>query len=345
MRVLTDFHHSSLLRATNMLFGDRLGMEVFRPIGMEWFDEGFWAINDQRDTAEQFLQMDSWPADGTTPLNGAIDAQGVGWHTIADPGEKTHHKACTLEFFKRKQFDYVIASIPQHIKPMQKLINLYSPGAKLIIQVGNGWDLAQFRGHNVLASVAPRPTMTNALFYHQEFDLDIFHPTKNESTLLVSSFINILQRTPAWDDFEQLEALTAQHGFKWRSYGGQCRDGNMNGPEELARAMRESMLIFHVKPGGDGFGHIIHNAYAVGRPIITRSSHYKDTLAEELLEPGTFIDLDKHSIPEAKNIISRLAYMPEQVEEMGIAAAKRFRSVVDYEQEAKEVSKWLETLK
>lgn len=51
VRVLTDFHHSSLLRATNMLFQDRLGLSVFRPIGMEWFTEGFWAVNDQEDTA------------------------------------------------------------------------------------------------------------------------------------------------------------------------------------------------------------------------------------------------------------------------------------------------------
>ena len=64
-RVLCDFHHSSLLRSLVLLFEERLDMALYRPIGMDWFDEGFWAINNQRDTAEQFLKPESQALDGT----------------------------------------------------------------------------------------------------------------------------------------------------------------------------------------------------------------------------------------------------------------------------------------
>ncbi len=349
MRVLTDFHHSSLLMSTNLLLGIRLNMEVYRPIGMEWFDEGYWAINQQRDTAEQFLAWHSQPMDGTPQLNDVNGwALDKGWGMVQDPGGNTLHKACSLEFFQNTEFDYVIASIPQHVPIFENLIAKFQPKAKLIVQMGNNWDIHQYQGKNVLASLKPIATPgVNALFYHQEFDLEIFaaEPARPDSRC-ISSFVNVIEKMPqAWTDFKLLEHATRTHGFTWKAYGGQCRDGNMTGPQELADKMREAMLIFHVKPGGDGFGHIIHNAYAVGRPIITRSSHYRNTLAESLLVPGTFIDLDKHDLGEAKNMISRLLYMPDQVKDMSAKAAATFRAVVDYETEAKEVSKWLETLR
>lgn len=358
-RVFTDFHHSSLLRATNLLFDERLHMMVYRPIGMEWFDEGFWAINDLRDTAQQFLSLDQslQPGDNTPPLNRTItkerdqilgETPDQGVHYVADPGGLTAHRACTLEYFKNNRFDYVIASIPAHVPLFEQLIAKYQPQAKLIVQIGNEWPQQLFEGHNVLASVKPRDygSGTNAIFYHQEFDTEIFHPSPVPDTRKIYSFINILQNMPlAWSDFTGLEMiLKARSGFEFKSYGGQCRDGNMNGPIELADKMREASMIYHEKEGGDGFGHIIYNAYAVGRPIITRRRFYKDRLAEELLIPGTFIDMDEHNLPAACNLINRLSYMPETLADMGRRAAERFREVVNYEQEAEEIRSWLSHL-
>ncbi len=331
-------------------------MMVYRPIGLEWFDEGFWAINDQRDTAEQFLSLDQAfvPRDQTPALNkltydrdellGERAEDGV--HYVSDPGGISHHRACTLAFFKQNQFDYVIASIPAHIPLFKKLIEMYQPNAKLIVQMGNEWP-DEFWTGNVLASVKPRDSRANTMFYHQEFDLDIFRPAPVEVTKKVYSFVNCLQQQMplAWSDFTGLEMLLgARSGFQFKSFGGQCRDGNMDGPVELADAMREAMMIFHVKEGGDGFGHIIYNAYAVGRPIITRSRFYKDRLAEELLVPGTFIDLDKHNMPEAYNILNRLHYQPEELRDMGAKAHARFMEVVDYEAEAERIGQWLKSL-
>lgn len=347
MKVLTDFHHSSLLTATNMLFEDRLGMEVYRPIGMEWFDEGFWAINDQRDTAEQYLRAESQPLDNTPALNeSTMKTEFIeGTCRVWDPGRLRHHKACTLEFFKNNQFDYVIASIPQHVELYKKLIKLYSPGSKLIVQLGNNWPDKWFEGENVLASISFRLMPANAIFYHQEFSLKLFRPKVIEPTKQISSYVNILSNTgQGWIDFIEVERLLKNKGYKFKSYGGQCRDGNMNGPLELANSMHDSQFVFHSKPGGDGFGHILHNAYACGRPVIARPSQYKDQLGEQLMIEGSFIDLDKLGRKDAAEYIDYLTEDTTELFHMSQKASKRFAELVDYQEEADRIRQWLAQL-
>lgn len=332
-------------------------MELYRPIGLEWFHEGFWAINSNPDTAKQYLSLEQayFPADGTPRLNiihPGIDRIGPEDHDkadtlfVVDPGRLSYHKAARLRFFKENKFDYVVASIPQHVPIFKKLIAEYNPSAKLIIQMGNNWHIDDYPGMPVLASIAPQLTAANAMFYHQEFDLDIFHPTPVPTGLedrKIFSFVNVMREMPeAQRDYDMFRRMLGE--FQFKSFGGQNPDGNMDGPKQLADKMREAMFIFHVKPMGDGFGHIIHNAYAVGRPIITHSKHYQNQLASDLLVEGTFIDLDKYSRGEVKNIIRRLSHQPEILVKMGERAAAQFRRVVDYKNESEEIKKWLEKL-
>lgn len=348
MRVLVDFHHSSLLRSLVLLFENRLGIELYRPIGMEWWDNGYWAINNLEDTAKQFLDLEqAIPADGTPPLNTvAAGNHAEGIYMVLDPGAQSAHKACTFNFFVNNRFDYVIASIPAHVELFKDLIAKYQPWCKLIIQMGNNWNLANYKGHNVLASIAPQPAPdVNVMFYHQEFDLKIFHKSPALPSKKIHSYVNVIKNTGVgWNDYRQLKRILDTKGYDFKAYGGQCPDGNMTGPVALARSMREAQFIFHVKPGGDGFGHIIHNAYAVGRPIITRPSHYKGQLAEQLLVPGTFIDLDRYGPGEIKNIIVRLTYDDRGLRQMGERCAERFREVVNYMVEAKAIGAWLENI-
>lgn len=349
MKILTDFHHSSLLRSTISLFEDRLGHEVYRPIGLDWYEQGFWGINDLFDTAKQYLSFDQAykPGDGTPALNKWMDRteseEGVGH--VLDPGGERAHKVCTLEYFKNNPFDVCIASIPKHIEMYKKLIKLYNPKAKLIVQMGNEWPMDYWYNNNVLASVKPRPVTSdiNAMFYHQEFDLRVFWWDTVKPTKKIFSFINVLQSMErGYKDFLALERFLSD--FEFKSYGGQCRDGNMTGERELAEKMRESQFVFHVKDHGDGFGHVIHNAYAMGRPVITRKSDYINRLAEDLLVEGTYIDVDL-GYAEVVRQVRELTDSPEKLAIMGDEAAKQFRKVVNYEQEAEEIAVWLTKLR
>lgn len=348
MRMLVDFHHSSLLRSLNLLFQERLGIEVFRPIGMEWFDKGYWAINKQADTAKQYLDLDQAykPSDGTPPLNLLVAGNDSGSYVVIDPGEQSAHAACTFDFFINNKFDYVVASIPQHVEIFEALIEQYQPWCKLIVQMGNNWNLQNYKGKNILASIAPQSVDNeNVMFYHQEFDTGIFFASECLPTKEIYSFVNVIENTGmGWEDYKNLQEILTSPYYEMKAFGGQCPDGSTVGPVETANKMREAQFIFHVKPGGDGFGHVIHNAYAIGRPLITRPSHYRGQLAEQLLVPGTFVDLDRYGPEEVKNIIIHLTDNPDELRQMGERAANRFREVVNYDIEADKISLWLQSL-
>lgn len=347
MRVLTDFHHNSLMISHVKLFEERLKMDVYRPIGMEWFNEGFWQINQLEDTAKQFLAEESNPVDNTPPLNDVANYKPLlegGIMQVFDPGHKTKHWACTLDFFKRTKFDYVIASIPAHVEPFKRLIEQYNPTAKLIVQAGNNWQLDSFSPLPLLASIKPQPYNGPAVFYHQEFDTKLFCPTKMKNFNQAYSFVNVLQDVPEnWATYNEIKSIMESRGWDVRAYGGQNPDGNMQGAEELAAKMKEMTYLIHIKYGGDGYGHIIHNAYAIGRPLIAKSSQYAGQLASDLMVPGTFIDID--AFPSVQAAIDHaLSLSNEEIAAMGKRASDQFKKVVNFGKEAKEIEQWLKDI-
>lgn len=347
------FHHSALLRSLILLFEGRLGMRVFRPIGMEWREKGFWNVFDHDATAAQFLSLAQGhrPTDGTPPLNEFVDMSKIrvrkserDVYFCADPENSTYNKAITFEKFLATDIDIIIATLPQHVEPFKRLIRLYKPNAKLVLQVGNNWEFERMDVKNVLASIAPRqvPAGMNAVFYHQEFDLDTFHATSIPQEPNVYSFVNILQNTSDYPLYLRYKELMPDYNFK--AFGGQCPDGVINGVRNLADKMREARFIWHVKPGGDGFGHVIHNAFAVGRPVITRKSHYKGCLAEKLLEDGvTCIDLDMRSEADNLKMIREMA-QPDHWQRMAGRVYTKFRQTVDYMEESQKIRAFLKNL-
>ena len=350
MRVLIDFHHQALFRSLVTLFEDRLGFEVYRPIGLDWHTEGYWAVHDHPDTAKQFLGMEQGyrPADGTPPLNELAPPE-PGWgrypdgvYLVNDPATPDRPvKACTLDFFKNTSFDLIIASIPQHLPLYMRLAANFQPGAHVAMQVGNEWALHSMPATNILASVAPRPVPdgANVCWYSQEFDLEAFRPEPVIGRGVMSCFINVLDggRLGEMLNIRESAGMLAAYSF-----GGQCRDGCITGVHELGDEMRGSDIIYHVKPGGDGYGHVLHNAFAVGRPVITRRSHYRGQLGDQLLTRDTCIDLDGIRAWRAGQIIKDLGV--DGLTAMGQAAADRFREVVDFDEDEANVRCWLENL-
>jgi glycosyltransferase involved in cell wall biosynthesis len=146
-----------------------------------------------------------------------------------------------------------------------------------------------------------------------------------------------------WKDFKDIEE-SLSNDMELKSYGGQCRDGNMNGAMELSESMNNDDFIFHVKDHGDGYGHIIYNAYACGKPTIIRSSLYKDQLASELFNDKNSIDLDKISIQDASEHIKYILKNKEIWKEMSLNAYNSFIQNVNFAEDAEKVRQWLGTL-
>lgn len=341
MKIFSDLHHGALYYSLQLLFEGRLSFRLYRPIGKAWFDSGYWKIAEPYEnnlgTVAQFLE-DCVPADGSRPLNRVKQDTG-GYYLVKAPKD---HKAVTLEQFKEIKFDIVIASIPQHLAPYTELIKKYQPEAKLIYQIGNHFGPVDFSlAKNVMASTAPFSNGVNAVFYHQEFNLDTFcyKPPLNDRKIY--SFVHCLGGKDYEDYKEYKKALL---GFEFKSFGAGCDDGAVSGWEHVAEKMHQSMFGFHLKSGGDGFGHIIHNWFACGRPPIVRMSQYKDKLAGELMIDGkTCLDLDGRTLGEN---VERIKYysQPEEHKRLCQQAYDRFCEVVDFDREEQELRRFIENL-
>jgi len=346
INVFCDFHHQSLLRSFVLLFENRLGMNLYRPIGMDWYYNKYWDLNGLEVTAHQFLNTSYLEnIDGSRYVNDSISLEN-GVHIILDPGNTTTHKAIEFNTFIEKKFDFIIASVPSNIPLFQNLIREYQPNAKLIVQMGNNWGESFADGHNLLASIKDTGWKnTNAVYYHQEFDINIYKPIDEFGFNKISSYINVIENNRGWEDFVHLEKLLKPHGIDFKSYGGQCRDGGFNsGTTALSESMQKNDFIFHVKHGGDGYGHVLYNAYACGKPTIIRSSYYKDCLGEELFNDDNCIDLDKMGFDDAVNKIVDVINDIDQLKTMSGNAYRAFTNAVNFEQDAEKVKNWLANL-
>lgn len=343
MKVLTDFHHSGLLHSLIMLFEDRLGYSLYRPIGREWYYNGYWKIYEHPATVAQYLDIGGATPDGSPELNTVLDKK-TDIYKCQDIDSGLFNKAITLDGFFDNKFDIVIASIPQHIEPFKELCNKHPNKPKLIFQIGNAWE-ANSAGNIMASAVVDNvPDGVNFISYHQEFDLGQFcyePPRENKN---IYSFINAFkQQFP--DDHELLESIEQlMPEWNFKIYGGQGRDGSINGSANVAKQMQDSRFVWHTKKGGDGYGHIIHNAPAVGRPLIVKKEYYKGKMAEPLLIDGvTCIIIDELN-PE--QIVKKIEHFntPARYNRLSKMAYKTFNEVVDFNGEELLIREFLEKL-
>lgn len=348
MKVLADFHHQALYHSLKMLFEDRLGWELYRPIGTEWHTEGFWMIYNHPATVAQYLGLDQasvLPTDvHGVPLkeqdrkNLHIDGSD-GIYSVWDPTYKISYKAITLEAFKDTQFDIVLSSIPQHIPMYNKLITQYQPSAKHIFQIGNRWSQAAGI-KNIMASTSHFNSSVNTVFYHQEFDLNIFKYEEPIFHNTVGSYVHYMKDPGTMENVKSLLP-----GWQFTRYGAGAVP--LQGVDTVANTMRNSSFTWHNKPGGDGFGHVIFSTYACGRPAIVWGNQYTNCLASKLFTHGeTCIDASELFSSSDSEISKLLQYYgePERHKAMCENAYNRFKEVVNFDEDFKKIKKFLERL-
>jgi hypothetical protein len=110
-RIFCDYHHSGLLRSLIMLFEDRFGFDIYRPVSLDWYNEGFWRIWPSVDTANQYLSLDQEyrPVDGTPQLNGRLVSLTTEY-VFARPGTPGRPIGLVFRVLRSKKWDYEIAS-------------------------------------------------------------------------------------------------------------------------------------------------------------------------------------------------------------------------------------------
>ena len=332
MNILADFHHDGLWKSLEFLFEKRLGHNLYHPVGLEWFPK-YWGIG------EPYGDLGHLTAGQYLGLKGDPDENGI-YHF-------DDMKGITLEKFKEMPIDIVIASVPQNIKPYKELVAQYHPEAKFVFQMGNMFNEVLNNLHeipNLLSSTIkfPVPQTCNAVFYHQEADSNIFKPQGKKPNKDIVSFINCLPQTGLVGLYMQLKQSLPEYNFKM--YGASCDDGIIGTTQEIANIMNSSYFGIHEKYLGDGMGHIIHNWFACGKPVIVNYETYKNQLAGELLIPDeTCFSCDNDSdVPQVVNKIRNLS--PLKYEWMCQRAIEIFKEVVNYDKEEIEIREFLDKL-
>ena len=332
VRVFADHHHSDLWESLLMLFVDRFGWELYRPYGLDWYEQGMWnferAVHGDA-IARQYCQ--AWG-----------DDRDMGdWFERDDnvhPGRV--HRMLTVDQARAMRPDIVIATLTENEEGLAGFAR--EIGAKFGIQVGNQgtanrYDLIDFAMFSTSREFLPWvPHVT----YRQEFSLNDFrfeYPPSDRT--YVGTWVQALPSDPGeYDRFLRLAAAMPDLRLRYHGHVGPVDThwgGNVETTREVAAQMRSARVGLHFKKWSDGYGHVIHNLFAVGKPVVGTASYYADKLAGPLFVDGvTSFDVQTRTHDEVVAIIRRLVDDDDFHQRVSEASAARFREVVDFDAEA-----------
>lgn len=340
MKILCDVHHGCLYESHQLVFGDRFGWDVFAPYGMAWFDSWYWSFEREHHgdaVARQYLEG---------IFAGGVEQDGI--ITVADskhPGRTI--RGITLERALSERWDIALSSVPANAAGFRKFAS--ETGARWGIHVGNQWGDEAWRSRPdfaILTTTSVIPPGIAHTIVHQEFSLTDFRYEAPVGFGPARSFVNCFpeMRSEYENNFVPLAKAAPEIGWEvFGAYGTAPLDeyaaGNLSADPEEGDAMRGAGVIWHSKAWSDGFGHVVHRAFAVGRPVFGYEGYYRDKLAGPLWVDGeTSFDVGRHSRDEIIWFLRQLRDEPERYVEMCEASAARFREVVSFDQDADKIA-------
>lgn len=320
--LLADRHQGGLFRSLQYL-ADRMGWTLYTPTGLGWWEENVW--NFGRDTypddrlARQFLTLSGPDTEfPDVPIN-----------------------YVTLEQAKEMPWAFVMATVQDNQYGFWRFAKDH--GATYLLQVGNTGQQIEWTFDPLVLSSSEMPIEGKGIVYHQEIDPVFAYHEPFKRTPIVRSFVHNLNRTPCFPLWQEFAGLVP---FSFR-FGHAPEDPDPTYVEnakpigKIADYMAASTWGWHDKIHGDGFGHVIHGWAAVGRPLIGHASHYAGKMAEPFWrDMETCIDLDRHSVAEAAEIVNGIGWD----EYVGMCRAIRatFDELVDYDKEAEQIRAFID---
>jgi hypothetical protein len=341
VRVLADYHHHALWESMRMLFEDRFGWELYRMTGMDWWDQGMWAWEKHMPWGEPVAHqnLDAWGDDRDMGDWSERD-------DIAYPGRT--FKMLTVEQARAANIDIVLSTLTENEDGTAAFAR--EIGAKFGIQVGNQgtnnrYHLIDFALFSTTREHLP---WVPYVFYRQEFSLEDFrfeYPPSDPT--FCGTWVQALNAdTAEFERFLSLAAAMPDLKFRYHGHVGPVDDhwgGNVVTTAEVAEQMRSARVGIHFKRWSDGYGHVLHNLFAVGKPVVATASYYKDKLGGPLFVDGvTSFDVQTRSKDEVVAIIRRLVEDDEYHEKISRAAAARFHEIVNFDAEAEQIRAMLD---
>lgn len=327
MRVLADRHHAGLFHSLQLL-GDRLGWDVYTPVGREWWDEGYWRFGqgygDDR-LVRQYLDTDGGAWSGWTKVSGDIY-----WTKDRDYPDRWIH-GYPLHVARQVPWDLVIATVPDNQAGFARFAR--EAGARFVYQVGNTRQEIDWGLDPLVIASSEVPLVRGVRYLQEMHPAYAFRPPTTHR--IVTSLVQYMPRTECW--WALVETAERLREYEWRIHGAGCPDGLIGPTTAVADVMAASGFGWHDKVTGDGFGHVLWGWAAIGRPIIGHARHYKGQLGEVLWTPDTSIDLDTQ---DAVAILR--AMTPERHAEMCSAMRNVFAAHYDPERDAQAIREFLQ---
>jgi hypothetical protein len=141
---------------------------------------------------------------------------------------------------------------------------------------------------------------------------------------------------------EFMNATASMGGMKdwtFRSYGAGMED-TIAETRKIAETMIASGFTWHFKPEGDGYGHILHNSFACGRPVIINTNHYQGKLGAALLEGGqTCVDIRRYATAGTLSQALEFYARPEEHRKLCEGVRRKFDQVVNFDYEFEHILK------
>jgi hypothetical protein len=342
MKVFVDLHHSDLYYSLHLLLEKRLGFELYRPVGMDWFNEGYWQIakpySNDLSIVKQFLNIDIDHPERYHPSCGNyIVSCKNNIYYVYEPIHDYYQKAITLETFKNTKFDLIISTVQEHDHTFQILKDKYQPTAKHIAQLGNVGQKTEVKDVFHSVTYKPYPYQNSALI-HQEIDTNLYKFTPiNPDTKNIYSVVNLSAYIDVYNTYK--DQLT-ECNFKY--YGINSPDGILDGTLGVSQKMTDANMGWCLKHLG-GLGHSNMGWCYSGRPIITNMSQHRffGGVALQLFEPNvTCIDIESANIESnVKKIRDWL--ITENSIKYGENLRNRFLELVNYDEEEIRFRKFL----
>ena len=332
--VFTEWHHGGLFHAQQLLWEKRLGGMLFGPVGGQWVSEGFWKLSSLPDTIKQYLD----------PLNCYKKSDGFLYYH--DKGEEIEQRRITLDMFKTMKFDVILCTLAEHEYTFRELWKKYQPQAKYIRLSGNvgehvNWN--NFDNFIDTTGLYKPPENINAVTICQEFPLDTFGYAPPKNHKIIKNYMNQLKEANALPVWQILKSKLPD--FQFKMHGSNGDDGMIDGAQAIGDGMRDMAFLFQVKHHGEGFGHVIHNSYSVGRPAIAMLEFYKGKLAEHFLIDGySAILLDGKTFDQ---IVKEIRFWSEPSNHLTMCqnARQLFEKYVDFDKDEVRFREFLQKLK
>lgn len=385
MIALADFHHSQLFQSFQHLFEHDLGIELYRPLGAEWYHKGFYYHPIEEEALGILTKTSEFDPSKHKNVFDAPD--GVLW--------KNGEQYCVLYRWmpleRVREIDYLICTQERNEEPFYRLKKEMGLKCKVLRYCGNGGEPVDLSKCDILISALLehyeryiRTGQKPGLLFHPWFDLNnsMFcyseMPAQPPSILRQLLNFSFHHREPGgpyetWMRYcgycQEIGARHHLHGLgtpppgievpmdkiideSFRAMGREdlldrskwpdllTHDGEPPNLRMLATLIKESHAVLQPKRSPpEGFGYLVHEVAACGRPLIVPHWYKQLSAALFLQERETCLFITGHDPTDKENL--HWLFSGDNAPRMGREIRRRFDHNVNFDDEARRIKELL----